>query len=106
MQRPARFIFPGWVVLIFLMLCGGGGFVSILIKSSSAPPIPALGDPISLRGDRVAILRLPTAPIQEIAVYADGHANRYAHPIIPNAYTQIQFSPAEQQEFEQLRTAW
>jgi hypothetical protein len=88
-------------------LCVGFSFSAVLWKAFFGPPyVPRPGDPIGLRGDRVAIVRLPTTPIQEIAVYEDGHANHYAYPIKPNVYSQVRLTPSEQHEFEQLRADW
>jgi hypothetical protein len=92
-------------IIIFLCVVVAG--VAGLIRANFGPPyVPRLGDPIGLRGDRVAILRLPTTPIQEIAIYEDDHANRYAYPIKPNIYSQVRLTSSEQHEFEQLRIDW
>ena len=95
------------VLALIIVLCVVVACVIGLIRANFGPPyVPQLGDPISLRGDRVAIIRLPTTPIQEIAIYEDGHANRYAYPIKPNAYSQVLLTSSEQNEFEQLRADW
>jgi hypothetical protein len=95
------------MLALIIVLCVVVACVISFIRANFGPPyVPRLEDPISLRGDQVAILRLPTTPIQEIAVYEDGHANRYAYPIKPNVYSQVRLTPSEQNDFEQLRVDW
>jgi hypothetical protein len=95
------------IPMIIVLACAACGFTGILVRSFfGAPFVPQPGDTIDIRGDRIAILRLPTKPIQELAVYQDGHVNRYTYPITPNVYTQIVLTANEKREFEQFRTVW
>jgi len=105
-QSTARSSF-GRLPAIFILLTLAIGFACILIKAFfGAPFIPKPGDGIDIRSNGVAILRLPTHPVQELEVYDDGNAIRYAYPIDPNHYAQIKLSADEQRAFEQLHIRW
>ncbi|MBK9941438.1 MAG: hypothetical protein IPP13_07435 [Kouleothrix sp.] len=107
MPAQERFSSFRWIPVIAILLCVGCVLAGVLTKAFfGAPFIPRLGGTIDIRGTGIAILRLPTDPIQEIEVFSDGEAIRYAYPITPNVYTRIVLGPAQKRELEEFRIQW
>jgi hypothetical protein len=96
-----------WLPFALFLLCAAFAFAAAFFRALSGTPfVPKPGDSIDIRANRIAILRLPTEPIQEVAVYGDGEVTRYAYPIEPNRYAKFRLSADEQRDFEQLRMHW
>ena len=98
----------GCIVTILLMW--GGMFILFLVRviNPPSPTVPQAGTGIDIRGNRVAILRMVTAPPYEgIEVFDDGKAIRFFYPeAAGNDYGQIELSSDEQDAFRLFRTQW
>jgi hypothetical protein len=90
------------LVIVGCFLAGGWIYVFFL----STPYSPQPGSIIDLRGKSIALLRLPTAPVQEIQVYEDGGVIRSGYPVSSSPMRRIILSADEQRKIKSLLDDW
>lgn len=97
-------VFPK--IALAILGCFLAGWVVFIILHSQTPYLPQPGGVIDLRGKRIALLRLPTIPVQELGVDEDGRAVLLAYPMYSSSISRINLTAGEQRELAVLLADW
>jgi hypothetical protein len=97
----------GRIILFMLVIPWCGWVLFILYRAVNPTTTPLTVSWIIQRGDRVLVLRLPTAPVEEITAFSDRSVDRYTlEPGSTHRDREIHLDQAQWDSLTDLRTYW